>query len=265
MSFSAEWLALREPIDHAARNDDVIAAVNELLVDKKTARLTDIGSGTGSTIRALTPALKSDIAWHLVDNDTALLDIARKEAAGADVVTTNTDLSQSLDAVFSHPTDLITTSAFLDLVSKDWIASFVSAVSERQLPFYAALSYDGRAGVIPPLESDDIILAAFNTHQKTDKGLGTALGPDAADVAISCFEEAGYTVTYGLSDWRAGPDNAAFQQMLLDGWRGAASEIRPDLKNEFDDWYSKRLALIEEGHTTGASVFVGHVDFLALP
>ena len=68
MSFSAEWLALREPIDHAARNDEIISALNVLFEGKKTIRLTDIGSGTGSTIRALTPTLKPTIAWHLVDN-----------------------------------------------------------------------------------------------------------------------------------------------------------------------------------------------------
>lgn len=265
MSFSAEWLALREPIDHAARNGDILAAVNALFEGKPTVRLTDIGSGTGSTIRALTPALLSKIAWHLVDNDSALLEIATKEAAGAEVITSYADLSQSLDAVFSHPADLITTSAFLDLVSESWITGFVDAVTKNRLPFYAALNYDGRAGLIPPLESDEIILAAFNVHQKTDKGLGPALGPDAADTAIRCFEEAGYKVTSGISDWRADPSHAAFQRMLLDGWRRAAGEIRPDLKNEFDDWFSQRLAFIENGITTGASAFVGHIDFLALP
>ncbi|MEP2943531.1 MAG: class I SAM-dependent methyltransferase [Hyphomicrobiales bacterium] len=265
MSFSAEWLALREPIDHAARNDDIINALNILFEGKKTIRLTDIGSGTGSTIRALTPTLESAIAWHLVDNDPALLNIAQKEAAGADVITSHADLSLSLDAIFSQPTDLITTSAFLDLVSEDWISGFVDAVVERRLPFYAALNYDGRAGALPPLTDDEIILAAFNTHQKTDKGLGPALGPDAAHTAMACFEKAGYEITHGLSDWQAGPDHAAFQKMLLDGWRGAASEIRPDLKTDFDDWFAKRLSLIEEADTTGASVFVGHIDFLALP
>ena len=265
MSFSAEWLALREPIDHAARNKNIIAEVKELLANKKTARLTDIASGTGSTIRALTPTLQNALEWHLVDHDTALLEIAKKEAANANVTTSHTDLSKSFEAVFSKPTDLITTSAFLDLVSEDWIKRFVAAVAEHKLPVYAALSYDGRAVILPPLESDEIILSAFNAHQKTDKGLGPALGPDAAETAIHYFNEAGYEVKSGLSDWQAGPNHAAFQTMLLEGWRDAASEIRPDLKQEFAEWFRERKALIEDGEINAASLFVGHIDFLALP
>lgn len=263
MSFSAEWLALREPVDHAARNRDVLNAVNALFVGKKTVRVTDIGSGTGSTVRALTPALDADLSWHLVDYDPNLLDIAKTEAAAAPVVISRADLSISLDAIFAHPSDIVTTSAFLDLVSADWLSRFAEAVAERGLPFYAALTYDGRAGCLPPLEDDAIVLAAFNAHQKTDKGFGPALGPDAAEHAVSCFEAAGYRVVKGLSDWQAGPDHAVFQKMLLGGWRDAATEIRPDLKDDFKDWHERRMKPIDESN--GASVFVGHMDFLALP
>jgi len=265
MSFSAEWLALREPVDHAARNCAVIDAIREIFADKKTIRLTDIGSGTGSTIRALQPVLKNKIEWHLVDYDQGLLDIASKEAHTGKVTTAFADLSLSLDAVFARGTDFVTTSAFLDLVSEEWLRGFVKAIAAKRLPFYAALSYDGRAGCLPIHESDEIVLTAFNAHQKTDKGFGPALGPDAASVAMRCFDEAGYTITSGLSDWQAGPDHAAFQTMLLDGWRNAAREIRPDLKADFDEWYTDRLAWIHDRAGSGASVFVGHVDFLALP
>lgn len=265
MSFSAAWLALREPIDHAARDEGIMSLVADLLSNKDCPQITDIGSGTGSTIRALRPILNDRVCWHLVDNDVDLLAVAKAEAADGAVVTSLSDLSTSLDAVFARPADLVTTSAFLDLVSEDWLEGFVGAVVESGIPFYAGLTYDGRAGCLPPLASDEIVLAAFNAHQKTDKGFGTALGPHAAHSAITLFEKAGYSVTSALSDWQAGPENAEFQKMLLDGWRGAASEIRPDLKSEFDLWFADRLHLIEQGGNSGASVFVGHVDFLAMP
>lgn len=264
MSFSAEWLALREPVDHAARDKGLLEEINRLSNHQKILRLTDIGSGTGSTIRAVKPALDSTVIWHLVDHDAALLEIAAKEAGSDEVILSKADLSTSLEAVFSQPTDLITTSAFLDLVSRDWLQNFVNQTANHNLPVYAALTYDGRAGCLPALEDDEIILNAFNRHQKTDKGFGEALGPDAASYAVHLFEEAGYEVITALSDWRAGPEHAAFQRMLLDGWRDAAGEIRPDLHSDFNHWFKEREALINNSQKTGASVFVGHIDFLAL-
>jgi len=169
MSFSAEWLALREPIDHAARDAGVLAAVIKLIKGETPARITDIGSGTGSTIRAIEKETDHPIAWHLVDNDAALLEVATAESQNTDVKTSLADLSKSLDAVFAHDCDLVTTSAFLDLVSTKWLSGFVDALKTHKKPFYAALTYDGRAGAMPPIGHDDIILNAFNAHQRTDK------------------------------------------------------------------------------------------------
>lgn len=264
MSFSAEWLSLREPIDHAARNRDVLEMVRDLLVNSAPARLTDIGSGTGSTLRALAPVLPRAATWHLVDYDAELLAVASREAGGLPVTMAQADLSVSLDAIFEKPADLVTTSAFLDLVSEAWIGKLVAMLADRQVPFYAALSYDGRAGCVPPLPADAIVLDAFNAHQRGDKGFGPALGPRAAETAVACFEDAGYKIVSGLSDWQAGPDHAAFQTMLLDGWRAAASEIRPDLADDFGAWFNHRKAFLRDA-ANGASVFVGHRDFLALP
>lgn len=261
MSFSAEWLALREPIDHAARDEAVLNAVKELMTPNSPTRITDIGSGTGSSVRALRPVLTHQIYWRLVDNDEALLAKTSAEMGADKATIIIADVSQSLDAIFEKPSDLLTTSAFLDLVSEDWLKSFVQAVCDRRLPFYAALTYDGRAGLIPPLEEDEFVLAAFNAHQKTNKGFGPALGRDAAETAIDLFREAGYEVTTALSDWHAGSLHPDFQKTLLDGWRIAASEIRPDQSETFEKWYQQRLELIAHG----ASIFVGHMDFLAAP
>lgn len=265
MSFSAEWLALREPIDHAARDEGVLARVIDLLGDNPAPRITDIGSGTGSTIRALKHVLKRPARWHLVDHDTGLLDIAAKEAGHDSVSTHLIDLAATLDPVFDTPCDLITTSAFLDLVSERWLSGFVSVMRDHAKPFYAALTYDGRAGALPPHPQDTFVLNAFNAHQRTEKGFGPALGPDAAETAIRLFAEAGFEVFHALSDWQAGPDHTDFQTMLLDGWRGAAGEIRPDRQSDFDGWFEARRLWLEDAEAHGASVFVGHVDFLATP
>lgn len=260
--FSAEWLALREPIDHKARSEVVLAGVAGWYAQDSRLKITDIGSGTGSTLRALKPVLKHKISWHLVDHDDSLLEVAKAEAQGDQVDFSLADLSTSLDAIFSHQPDLITTSAFLDLVSKDWLEGMVKEIAARKIPFYAALTYDGRAGCDPALEMDEAILEAFNKHQKTDKGFGLALGPDAAETAISLFEEAGYQVNIATSDWIGNPNHKAFQSMLLQGWRDAASEIEPDKASVFNEWLLERLNLIENSN---ASLFVGHKDIFAVP
>jgi hypothetical protein len=73
--FSAEWLALREPFDHAARS----VALARRFADRLPARrpgLMDIGAGTGSLFRFLAPIIGRGQDWVLVDADAALLDEA---------------------------------------------------------------------------------------------------------------------------------------------------------------------------------------------
>lgn len=260
--FSAEWLALREPIDHSARSEEVLAGVAGWFAQDEALRITDIGSGTGSTLRALKPILPHRIAWHLIDHDDALLDVAKGEARGDRVEFSLADLSKSLDALFIHEPDLITTSAFLDLVSKDWLETMVREITSRKIPFYAALTYDGRAQCDPEHAIDAKVLNAFNTHQRTNKGFGQALGPDAADTAISLFESAGYQVAHAKSDWVGNSKHKDFQIMLLQGWHDAACEIEHEKAADFNEWLLERINLI---HNQDASLFVGHKDIFAVP
>ena len=157
---------------------------------------------------------------------------------------------------------LISTSAFLDLVSQDWLEALVREVARQKIPFYGAITYDGRAGCTPEHPTDKLVLDAFNLHQKTDKGFGSALGPQAADQAISLFKTAGYEVIVGTSDWQAKGDHKGFQKMLLEGWATAAIQMKPELTNTFEQWLAQRYDLIEN---SDAGVFVGHKDFFATP
>ena len=260
--FSSEWLALREPIDHAARSEEILSGVVHYFAKDGALRITDIGSGTGSTLRALKPILNSKLEWHLIDHDKSLMDVAMQEAGTDRVSFSIADLSKSLDAVFIAEPSLVTTSAFLDLVSEEWLRWFVIEITKRKIPFYAALTYDGRAGCKPQLAVDKDVIAAFNQHQKTDKGFGHALGPDAAQTAMQMFKAAGYVVVNAQSDWRGNKDHKAFQRILLDGWRVAATEIAPQNAGVFQSWYEERLRLIDMKE---ASLFVGHEDFFAVP
>ena len=72
--FSAEWLALREPADHAARSRDLLRAVAARFAAKAHVSIVDLGAGAGSNLRAIAPALAAERqSWTLVDHDPALL------------------------------------------------------------------------------------------------------------------------------------------------------------------------------------------------
>jgi spermidine synthase len=79
--FALDWLALREPVDHAARNRVILAQVAAAFSDRDSVRVVDLGSGAGSTLRALAPHLPPGQSWTLVDNDADLLAAAAAAAA----------------------------------------------------------------------------------------------------------------------------------------------------------------------------------------
>jgi hypothetical protein len=261
--FHAAWLELREPYDLRARNGTVLDAVFDLIADRASVVIVDLACGTGSTVRALSPRIKARQCWRLVDNDLSLLAcVLSQSPPGINVTTVPIDLGRDLEGVFDSATDLITTSALLDLVSRDWLNRLVIEAAARRLPVYAALSYDGRVELAPAELLDRRIVDAVNRHQRTDKGFGPALGPSAAKTAIAVFERVGYAVTHGLADWDFGPTDRAIQTEVLSDWAAAAREIGDPAQPEIADWLERRCELIAAGRS---SLRIGHVDLLARP
>lgn len=262
--FSADWLTLREPYDLNARNPTVIDAVAAALEPLSPVRIVDLACGTGSTMRALSPFLPARQSWKLIDNDLSLLARAAVTPRAKQVAATTIplDLNRDLEAALDGPIDLVATSALLDLVSEPWLDRLVVEIAARSIPFYAALSYDGRTKFTPPDPLDATIAAAVNLHQRTDKGFGSALGPAAATFAISRFEALGYSVARGSSDWDMGPDDFDIQAELLDGWTSAAHEVGAVLLADTTAWLTRRRGALAAGL---ASLSVGHVDFFAMP
>ncbi len=260
--FSAEWLTLREPFDLAARNKHVLAALLERFTGQPLVLVVDLACGTGSTFRALSPHFEARQDWLLVDNDLSLLARIPRSSPGIAVTAAPIDLNRDLEAVFDRPSDLVTTSALLDLVSEEWLNRFTVETAARGLPVYAALSYDGRIEFTPSDSFDARVVEAVNRHQKTDKGFGPALGPSAVGAATAAFERMGYAVTQGLSDWEFGPQDRKIQTEVLSGWAAAARAMGDPKLSEIDAWLARRRDLIAEGRS---SIRVGHVDFLARP
>lgn len=250
MAFSAEWLDLREPADRAARDAGLLrraaAAAGPAPV------IMDLGCGSGATVRAMAPHLPPDVRWRLVDTDAALLELAAAQA-GPEAEIWRVDIAD-LDALPLDGATLVTASALLDLVSDPWLRALAARL---RVPFYAALSYDGIMTWDPGDPRDASVTAAFNRHQRGDKGLGSALGPDAVAGASAALAAAGFEVERAESPWRLGPADAGLQRTLVEGIGAAAAEAG---EATAPGWTATR----RDAATTTACR-IGHGDILATP
>ena len=257
--FSSDWLALRAPLDHAARNREVEAAFFAAL-PQRPLKFLDLASGTGSTVMALTPGLAQPVTWHLTDYDPALLAVARDRWPG-EVHVQQIDLQADLEQLPFEEVDAVTTSAFLDLASLAFLERLADRLAAAGKPFLASLTYDGRSVFEPAHAMDAELLDALNRHQKTDKGFGPALGPAAAGTAVTLFEKRGCRVSTGTSDWQIAPNASDFLEEFLGGWLRVGQELHlpADL---LDAWWRDRKARIAASEL---AMTVGHIDFVALP
>jgi len=261
--FTADWLTLREPYDVRARNPKVLAAVAASLAPLPSLSIVDLACGTGSTLRALADYLPVQQNWKLIDNDFGLLSRAADTShPRAKITTAAVDLARDLEAALDGAVDLVTTSALLDLVSDRWLERLAIELAARKLPFYAALTYDGRITLEPADPFDAAIIAAVNDHQRRDKGFGPALGSIAASQAVKRLQDVGYSVMQGSADWVLGPQDREIQVSVLDGWAGAAREAGQQSLAEIVAWLTRRRDAVAHGRS---SIRVGHVDVFADP
>lgn len=280
--FTAEWLALREPADAAARSERLLQAVAARFAPETNLTVLDIGAGTGSNARYLAARLHPQQQWLLVDHDPSLLIEASQrlrawgEARGLVVsrdesawrvegeglaVTFSTKLADLVDLSTASELfldrRLVTASALLDLVSAPWVESLASECRVTGAAGLFALTYDGRIDCSPEEPGDDEIRQLVNEHQGHDKGFGPALGPTACAVAAECFGALGYSVEREASDWHLEPDAGELQRQLIEGWSRAAVQMAPDRSAFIREWTDRRLTHVLDGHSR---LVVGHED-----
>lgn len=263
--FSAEWLALREPADHGAINARVREACVGALGGHARLSIVDLGSGTGSNLRSLSGVLGGRQHWTLVDLDQRLLDVARsregearRDGLSLEVDYRIADLSAGELGELLAEAGLVTASALFDLVSSSAIRRLAGEVAARGCTFYTVLTYDGIAAFLPEHPADRDMRAAFNDHQRTDKGFGPAAGPDASDTLAAAFTAHGYTVIRGKSPWVLDGHFRQLRHELDRGWAAAVRETGLVSSARIDDWLAHRLK------ADGAVTIVGHEDLLAL-
>lgn len=257
--FSAQWLALREPADAVSRNVELTARLIDWRRTQGRLSVLDLGSGTGANYRFLAPLLGGEQSWRLVDNDSALL-TPQTAFAQAPVEYQVLDLATDWDRLDFRDVQLVSASALIDLVSAEWLEGLARRCQEAQATLFIVLTYDGTVVWEPALPDDETVCAWLNRHQRTDKGFGPALGPQAAPALKTLLEGLDYPVELRPSPWRLEPAQTALQLALLDGWVAAVGEIAPDAPDWLDEWAMQRRRLIAQGTSR---LRVGHWDLFA--
>jgi hypothetical protein len=250
--FSPEWLALREPADTQARAEELLTTLRTSLTSEDLV-VRDLGSGTGSMARWLSPRLPGTQKWILTDRDPALLEVATSSVSGA--IPDLRDIT-TLTADDLAGTSLVTGSALLDLLTSSEVAGLAAACVAADCPALFSLSVVGRVELTPADPLDERMMAAFNAHQRRTVNGRELLGPSAVPKMAAAFISLGWTVHRQPSPWRLGPSKLTSE--WLRGWVSAACEQDPDLSEDADEYLRRRLA-------DGVDAVVHHEDLLAIP
>ncbi|MBO9515226.1 MAG: class I SAM-dependent methyltransferase [Variovorax sp.] len=290
-AFTADWLALREPFDRAARaagmaSFDLRRVGAALRRGQARLGVLDLACGTGANLRELAPRLGGPQHWVMVDHDPHLLAALPHAMAdwasacalamhaggehlritgpdwSADVETRCLDLAALPDAALFDGPRLVTASALLDLVSAPWIDAWAGRARACGAALLFGLTVDGGVDWQPPLEDDESVQRLFAAHQGRDKGFGPALGGGAAHHAATRLAALGYEVVRCPSDWRidgrAGPHAVDLLRALIEGTAAAAIQQAPAQTARVQAWAARRLERAGE-----TRLRVGHCELLA--
>jgi hypothetical protein len=260
--FAHEWLRLREPVDHESRSTRLQERLQAEFGTERSLQILDLGAGSGSNLRYLGPRLLNPQSWMLIDYDASLLVHAAAPCRKTWVCSCTLDLNE-WDRIQRLPRpDLVTGSALLDLVSADWLKTLVDQCLQWRAVVLFGLTVNGEIALRPADPDDATVLKALQMHQRRHKGLGQALGPDAASRLAETLRDAGYQVWMEPSPWALGPQNQRLAAELVYGWASAATEQDPSQSLLFQSWQHRRMRQITDGEL---EIDVGHWDLLALP
>jgi len=277
-AFGADWLALREPFDAAARESSslLVARLRALRPGPEPWRVMDLGCGTGANWRWLAPRLGGEQQWLALDHDAALLR-AWPLPTGAEapldepvrwrgvyfeatLLRREAELAHGLHALPWAAVQLVTASALLDLAGAEWLDELVRRTTDARATLFFALNVDGEHDWTPTVADDAWIGELFAAHQGRDKGLGPALGARAVPWLKQALCDRGYRVALGRSDWHVRREDQAMKTAMIEGFARAAIEQEPTQAPLVRAWRARRLRKLGWG-----SLRVGHLDLLAWP
>jgi hypothetical protein len=264
---SATWLALREPVDARSRSFGLAAVAAETLAGSREVTVHDIGSGTGSFARWFAPRLNARQRWVLHDRDLDLLGHAASSPprlADGTVAPFSTRWGELGDLRPSNLADasLVTSSALLDVLTRDEVEHLVALVAAVRAPALFSLTVTGQVRLSPSELTDDDVRRAFNAHQRRTVDGRALLGPDAAAAFTSAARARRLHVTAKRTPWVLLPSDGPLAGEWLRGWIDAAVEHDPSLARAADSYRRRRNAQLRSHRLR---VWVDHVDLLVRP
>ena len=259
--FENSWLFQREKIDNLSKNISIINKINRVLKNYDEIRIIDLGTGTGSNFRYLSKKIKfKNQYWTLMDLSKSSLNEAKKTSVTNNkiqkIILKHDDIIKNIDKHNFDNYEIVTGSAFLDIMPVDWFKKFYTKNRNTKLVYFS-INYDGYFKFYPKHKLDKDVLQLFNNDQKSKKNNKTrAVGPDCSNIINSWFAKTHKCYLF-KSNW-TNVKNKKFQLMFVDF---CEKIIKKNRKTNLLEWLNFRKDNIINNKS---KLSVSNKDFLAI-
>ena len=257
--FNNDWLFYREKIDSISRNKKIIEKINRYFKDYKILSIADLGCGTGSNYRYMYPKIKVKQKWDMIDISFESIKEFKKITANTNkIININYkkfDLIKDIKKFKFENYDLITGSAYLDIMPKEWFYEFKKQNLNTKV-IYFSINYDGYFKFYPKHKDDEYVLQLFNKDQESDKGIGKkAVGKNCSQIINKVFTKTHKTFVLN-SNWNVSK-NKIFQDMFINFCENVIKKNKISL----EPWIKFRR---ENIRLNKSKLLLRNKDFLAL-
>jgi hypothetical protein len=260
-----DWLAARVAADDAARAATVSTLLPELntyLIEAagpgSTVQIIDLGAGTGANQRWLAPRLPIRQRWLHLDHNP-VISRSLPLPAETEIVDESVEALGQLLTRASGGRQLVTCSALLDVLTTEQVEAVCRAVIDNRVPAFFSLTVTGGLRLSPTDPHDQLLLAAFNDHQRRAGGAG----PEATTLTVNLLRAAEFAVTTQKTPWRLTAESGiAFVDQMLEERLAAAVAQDPALAGTAAAWLELRRAQLSAGLL---QIELDHCDILGLP
>jgi hypothetical protein len=154
---------------------------------------------------------------------------------------------------------LVTCSALLDILTMGQLDAVCRALIDNYVPALFSLTVTGTLRIAPSDPADQLLLEAFNDHQRR---AGRA-GPEATSLATTTLRTGGFTVRCQQTPWQlTASSGQGFVEQVLQERVDAAVAQDPALAPTAAAWLDLRRTQLARGVLR---IDLGHYDILALP
>jgi hypothetical protein len=259
------WLAARVAADTAARAATLTTLLPELisyLIESGNGdgqlEIIDLGAGTGANQRWLAPRFPFRQRWLHLDHDP---EISRSLPLPDDtmIIDDSVEALTGLLAGSSAGGRLVTCSALLDVLTTAQVYAVCNAVIDNRAPALFSLTVTGTLSVAPADSDDQLLLDAFNDHQRR----AGRTGPDATSLASNTLQAGGFQVLCEETPWQlSAASGQAFVEQVIQERIDVAVAQDPALAPTAAAWLDLRRVQLDLGVLR---IDLGHCDILALP